>query len=321
MSDVTLEAAVEEFLQHKRALGRKYRSEEKELRLLTRFAQQRGTVELGAITPALLEDFLSSRPRSRPRSFNHLRGVIACLFDWAAAQQLLKQSPLRTRRRRVTCGRSPFVFDTTQARDLLSAAAALPDNARARERGLTYRCIFALCYGLGLRVGETCGLHLGDVDLERDVLVVRGGKFGKDRLVPFGPRIAELLSQQVQRRQSTVVDAHAPLFTFDGRTHVHPGTVSQTFHRLVADLDLPLRAGVSPPRLHDLRHSFAVGTLLRWYKEESTHRHGSSAVHLSRPRGPVLNCGLSEDDRSYCRRQTAGSSPLLDLRGRRRCID
>lgn len=269
MTAATVDAVVERFLKHKRALGRKYQSEERELRLLLRFVEQRGVTALDEVTPALLEDFLASRPRSRPRSFNHLRGVVACLFDWAVSQQLLENSPLRTRRRRVTTWRIPFVFDTTQVRQLLSAAAALPDNPRAPQRGLTYRCIFALCYGLGLRAGEACGLRLGDVDLEHDVLVVRGGKFGKSRLVPFGPRIAELLGQQVRRRQGAgpATDAYAPLFSFNARTCVHPGTVSRTFHHLVARLDLPLRDGVSPPRLHDLRHSFAVGRLLRWYRE------------------------------------------------------
>jgi len=269
MTLVTMDAAVERFLEHKRALGRKYHSEEAELRLLLRFVRQRGVTALDEVTPALLEDFLASRPRTRPRSFNHLRGVVACLFDWAVSHQLLQSSPLRTRRQRVTTCRIPFVFDTTQVRQLLSAAAALPDNSRAPQRGVTYHCIFALCYGLGLRAGEVCGLRLGDVDMEHDVLVVRGSKFGKSRLVPFGPRIAELLRQQVQRRQdvSATTDACAPLFSFNGRTCVHPGTVSQTFHHLVTRLDLPLRDGVSPPRLHDLRHSFAVGRLLRWYRE------------------------------------------------------
>ena len=65
-----------------------------------------------------------------------------------------------------------------QARRLLDAAGALPDNPRALHRGQTYRTIFALCYGLGLRAGEACGLRLGDVDPARQLLVVRGGKFG-----------------------------------------------------------------------------------------------------------------------------------------------
>ena len=92
------------------------------------------------------------------------------------------------------------MFDLTATRRLLDAAAALPDNERARQRGPTYRTIFALCYGLGLRAGEVCGLRLGDVDPQRDLLVVRGGKFGKTRLVPYGPRIGELIAEHVARR-------------------------------------------------------------------------------------------------------------------------
>ena len=48
---------------------------------------------------------------------------------------------------------------------------------------------------------------------------------------------------------------------------MHPGSASQTFHRLVTELALPVPAGVTPPRLHCLRHSFAVGCLLRWYRD------------------------------------------------------
>jgi integrase len=128
--------------------------------------------------------------------------------------------------------------------------------------------MFALSYGLGLRAGEMCGLCLGDVDTARDLLVVRGGKFGKSRLVPHGPRIAELIAEQHQRRRRDgAVNDQEPLFTFNGTRHVHPGTASQTFHQLVLTLDLPVPDGVSPPTLHSLRHSFAVGCLLRWYRE------------------------------------------------------
>jgi integrase len=264
----SVEVAVDRFLAHKRALGRKYLSEQRELRLLVRFAAEQGAVRLDDLTPALLDAFLGSRPRFRPRSFNHLLGVIGCLLDWAVSQQLLVVSPLRARRRRGTSDRIPFLFDQAQARRLLDAAGALPDNARARQRAATYRTLFALSYGLGLRAGEVCGLRLGDVDTARDLLVVRGGKFGKSRLVPHGPRIAALLSEQHERRHhdGAVNDAE-PLFTFDGSRSVHPCTASQTFHKLVLTLDLPVPDGVSPPTLHSLRHSFAVGCLLRWYRE------------------------------------------------------
>lgn len=170
-----LAAVVERFLEHKRALGRKYDSEEAELRLLVRFASQRRVRRLDRLTPALLEEFLASRPRSRPRSFNHLRGVVAGMLDWAVAQQLLDASPLQTTRRRVTAARLPFLFDVDQARHLLQAAAALPDNARAARRGPTYHAVFALCYGLGLRAGEACSLRVDSLDVERSLLVVVGG--------------------------------------------------------------------------------------------------------------------------------------------------
>ena len=191
----TIACAVEQFIAHKRAHGRKYHSEARELALLVRFAAGHQVSCLGELTPALLEDFLASRPRPHPRSFNHLLGVVRCLLDWAVTWGLLEASPLQARRHRVTEQRIPFLFDPAQARQLLDAAAALPDGPRAPARGPTYHAIFALCYGLGLRAGEACGLRLGDVDAGRSLLVVRGGKFGKHRLVPHGPRIAALVGR------------------------------------------------------------------------------------------------------------------------------
>jgi integrase len=259
-----LATAAAEFLAHKRALGRKYQTEEATLRLLLAFADQHGVADLRELTPSLIDAFLASRPRARARSFNHLVGILGCFLDWAVTQQRLETSPLRSTRRRETDRRLPFLFDVVQARQLLEGAAALPDNPRATGRGPTYHGIFALCYGLGLRAGEACGLHLGDVDTARQLLVVRGGKFGKSRLVPHGPRIGELLAHQVECRGGC---SHDPLFSFDAQHSVHPGSASQIFHRLVGELAFPVPDGVSRPRLHCLRHSFAVGCLLRWYRE------------------------------------------------------
>ncbi len=260
----SLTAAVADFLAHKRALGRKYQTEEATLRMLLAFAGQHEVADLQALTPALVEQFVASRPRTRARSFNHLVGILGCFFDWTVIQQRLPASPLRRTRRRETDQRLPFLFDAAQARRLLQAAAALPDNARATGRGPAYHAIFALCYGLGLRAGEACNLRLGDVDSGRQLLVVRGGKFGKSRLVPHGPRIGDLVASLAGRRAG---NADSPLFSFDGRRSVHPGSASQVFHRLVAELAFPVPGGVSSPVLHCLRHSFAVGCLLRWYRE------------------------------------------------------
>ncbi|MGH9189810.1 MAG: tyrosine-type recombinase/integrase [Acidimicrobiales bacterium] len=260
----SLTTAAGEFLAHKRALGRKYRTEEATLRLLVAFADSAGVAGMHELTPVLLDAFVASRPRPRARSFNHLVNILGCFLDWSVAQQRLEVSPLSRTHRRVTDERLPFLLDPAQARRLLEAAAALPDNPRATRRGTTHHGIFALCYGLGLRAGEACGLRISDIDVDRQLLFVRGGKFGKSRLVPHGPRIAELLASQVERRGG---DGDGPLFSFDGRRPVHPGTASQVFHHLMVELAFPVPEGVSSPRLHSLRHSFAVGCLLRWYRE------------------------------------------------------
>lgn len=265
-----LHAAVDAYLTHKRGVGRKFDSEQAELTLLARFADQRGVNRLDQLSAGVIDDFLASRPRTRPRSFNHLLGVVTGLLNWAVTQEMLEVAPAPPiRKRRGTADRLPFLFDRAQARRLLDTAAALPDNPRALHRGPTYRTVYAICYGLGLRAGEACGLRLADVDVDRGLLVVRGGKFGKTRLVPHGPQIGELLHRQLEYRhqEDRSAGTDGPLFTFDGRRCMHPGTASQTFHHLVPLLDLPVPDGVGPPRLHSLRHSFAVGCLLRWYRQ------------------------------------------------------
>jgi len=264
----SLATAVVDFLAHKRALGRKYQTEEATLRLLLTFAAQHAVEDLRQLTPGLLDEFIASRPRQRARSFNHLVGILGCFLDWSVTQQRLEASPLRRTRRRETAQRLPFLFDTARARQLLEAATALPDNPRATGRGQTYHAIFVLCYGLGLRAGEACNLRLGDVDVDRQLLVVRGGRFGKSRFVPHGPRIGELLARQLERRRiDDPPGPGAPLFSFDARRSVHPGSASHTFHRLVLELAFPVPDGVAPPHLHTLRHSFAVACLLRWYRQ------------------------------------------------------
>jgi len=277
----SLAEPIRQFLATKRALNRRFDTEERTLRLLDRCLVERGVVQLADVTSAVIEAFLTSRPRRRPRSYNHLLGVLRRLFDWMVDQGLLDASPIRLRPRRVTAQRIPYLFDLPQACRLIKVAAALPDNNRAIDRGATYATIFALLYGLGLRVGEAARLTIADIDLVRNLLVIRGTKFGKSRLVPFGPQMATRLTTyfDLRRRQLGTLPPEAPAFSFTSGRSVHPGTISQTFHALVPRLDLTLSAGVAPPRVHDLRHSFAVGTLLRWYRQGSDP--AARLLHLS----------------------------------------
>ena len=131
--------------------------------------------------------------------------------------------------------------------------------------------IFALLYGLGLRVGEVSRLCRKDVDLEAQLLMIRQTKFGKDRLVPFGPRMAISMTAFLAHEESRYgpIAPDCPVFSFSKqkRTPIGTNTISSTFHKLLPTLHLAVPSGVAPPHLHCLRHSFAVGTLLRWYQE------------------------------------------------------
>jgi site-specific recombinase XerD len=254
------------FVDAKRALGRRYVTEEKALRLFDAFLAQRLVGGATDVTPALVDSFLASRSYRRARSYNMLLGIVQRLFAWLVQQRHLACSPVRTRPRRQTARRIPCLLGPAEARRLLDLAGELRDQPRAPLRGPTYRAIFALLYGLGLRVGEVSRLKCADVDFARQLLIVRDTKFGKTRLVPFGPRIGSLLHAYLQLRGEKL-SPDAPVFSFTRRGAIHPCTISQTFHRLVPALDLTIPTGVASPHVHDLRHAFAVGTLLRWYRE------------------------------------------------------
>lgn len=259
------------FLAHKRALGRRYDTEDKALHLFDHHLGQHGIAKISEVTPSMIDAFLASRPRDAPRSYNHLLGVLARCFAWLVAQGLLDSSPVLSRPRRATRQRAPFLFDQAQARRLLEVASELPDNPRAVLRGPTYRMIFALLYGLGLRVGEVARLCHNDVDVQKSLLIIRHTKFSKSRLVPFGPHMMQSLREYIKCREQITGDSPpgSPLFSFTNGRHIHPYTISLTFHALVPRLGLNIPPGVTPPRVHDLRHSFAVGTLCRWYRTGS----------------------------------------------------
>jgi site-specific recombinase XerD len=262
--------SIELYLAHKRSLGKQLAKVGPMLHLLDGYLLAQGVVELLQVKRAHIDEFVASRPRHSPRSYNGLIGMLRGLFDWMVVQELIPDSSVRCEVRRASQTRRPFLFNPDQARNLLEAASQLPSSPRALDRGETYRMIFALLYGLGLRIGEVSRLCRKDVDLNADLLMIRQTKFGKDRLVPFGPRMAQTLSAFLEREESRygpiASDCQLLSFAKRKRTPIGPSTVSWTFHKLLPRLHLTIPSGVAAPHLHCLRHSFAVGTLLRWYQ-------------------------------------------------------
>jgi site-specific recombinase XerD len=261
---------IEQYLRTKRAMGCKFASEDRQLRLLDRFLDEQGVERIEAIDPECVQAFLASRQRANPRSYNNLLSHVRRLFDWIVSQQILSVSPVQAKAQPQTARRLPFLFPPQTIRQLLALSKALQDNPRAPLRGATYEMVFALLAGLGLRVSEVACLQWGDVDLEREVLEVRHTKFGKDRLVPFGPKLAARLRDYMVRREARgyACASASFLFSWNGLTPISTNSIRNTFRDdLLPQLALDVPAGVFGPHVHGLRHSFAVRTLLNWYRQ------------------------------------------------------
>jgi integrase len=167
----------------------------------------------------------------------------------------------------------PHIYSPDDIHRVLQAAGRLPIAHRAD----TYQTLIGLIAVTGMRNGEAVRLDRDDVDLEQGLLTIRNSKYGKSRQIPIHPSTVEALAAYARRRDGR---RYRP----DGRRHHHPpssasfftsttGTrllrdnVSTVFPRLVRDAGLVVSGRDRPPRLHDLRHSFAVATLIRWYRQ------------------------------------------------------
>lgn len=158
----------------------------------------------------------------------------------------------------------PYLYSDADIAALMGAAREL----RSPLRAATFETLIGLLAVSGLRIGEALRLDRGDVDLDDGVLRIHRTKFGKSREVPLHPTTVEALGAYAGRRdQLCPRPRHPAFFVSVAGTRV----LYCNFH--LGWLDLVRRAGLearSPrcrPRPHDARHSFAVRTLLGWYRD------------------------------------------------------
>jgi integrase/recombinase XerD len=159
--------------------------------------------------------------------------------------------------------RPPFIYSEA---DVEAVMAAVPQLIPAPLRAATFQTMIGLLAAAGMRVGEVIALGRGDVDWAGGVLVVRNSKFGKSREVPLDPTTVEALACYARFRDQHVPRPASPAFFVSARgTPVIYADFGAAFRKLVAFSGAGAGSPV-PPRIHDLRHSFAVQTLIRWYR-------------------------------------------------------
>jgi integrase len=157
----------------------------------------------------------------------------------------------------------PFIYTPADIAALLAAAGRLPTPRRAA----TYQTLFALLAVTGMRVGETIRLDTADVDWDQGVLLIRQSKFGKSRHVPLHPSSVDALRDYAARREEyRPLPGNDSFFvSLTGRRLIYV-SVQEVFRRLCAETGIGA-GSARRPRIHDLRHTFAVTTLLGWYRD------------------------------------------------------
>ena len=258
----TLRSQFDRFLVHKRTVGYAYLREELFLRELGRFACSR---HAAILSEALVRDYLSRwSEASRPHRLTVVRGVAQFLAVDEPRTFIPPPRFLGIRRRRPVVR----VFLREEASRFLAACDLLPEVC-AYPAGLVYSIALRTLLLTGLRRGELLALRDEDVDLCEAVLTIRRGKFGKSRFVPITPDLVQRLRVYlvaVSRAIAPLRPASAFFPRPQGHQPIACKTLYRSFRRTLELAGIRHLGRGQGPRLHDLRHSFAVFRLLRWYE-------------------------------------------------------
>jgi integrase/recombinase XerD len=263
---VKLGATVAQYIAYRRALGDLYITNG---RMLEAFARVTGAdMPLNGVRPKQVRRFLSGKgpvTANWHAKFNALR----VFYDYAISRGYVTASPLPKVVPKRPPPFVPYIYSLEELRALLKACLTYQKRS-SRIDPTMMRTLLLSLYGTGLRIREAIRLTLEDVDLNENVLTIRQTKFRKTRIVPFGPLLAtELRCYAVMRRRRDLPQQpNAPFFiTRDGR-HLSQQTIEMIFQRVRDKARVRRSDGARyQPRLHDLRHSFAVHRLISWYKQ------------------------------------------------------
>lgn len=257
----------------RRGVGYALRQEGRMLASFVDYLERRGTTRVTieaalewATTPA------HASPTWWAKRLAVVRGFAAHLKTVEEDTEIPPNGLLPSRASRTT----PYLFSPTEITALMAAARRLPTPLRAA----TFEALIGLIAVTGLRTGEAMALNGADVDLADGVLTIWRSKLGKSRQVPLHQTATAALARYAARRDELWPCATTPsFFVSGGGTRLNHTNVSTTFAGLLDDAGIATPPGRRRPRLYDLRHSFAVATLIDW------HADGADV----QPRLPVLS--------------------------------
>jgi len=257
-----MQTALRDYLAMRRQLGFRLRDEEGLLAKFILFLEQRGA---SFVTRDLALSWAMQPRNALPawwaKRLSMVRGFAQYLHAVDTRTEIPPQGLLPHRYRRT----QPYIYRDEQIRQLIESAQQLP--SRIGLRPYTYSTLFGLIAVTGVRMRESIRLRCEDVDLGNCILTVNDTKFGKSRLVPIHRSTQRALRLYERKRNKVYPHPMDPsFFVSDQGGHLTGCIVRHTFVKLSRQIGLRSASDGHGPRLHDLRHTFAVRTMLSWYR-------------------------------------------------------
>jgi integrase/recombinase XerD len=256
-----LRARAGEYLAMRRALGFKLETHGTRLMSFVAFCEERGA---SRVTTDLAVEW-ATRTASDSEAYQARRLDVVRIFarHLQALDPATEVPPGDVLARR-QCRIPPYLYSPEEITALMDAAGSLTPAIRAA----TWRTLIGLLAVTGMRKAEACRLSRGDADLETGTLTIRDSKFGKSRLVFLHPTAAGALRAYERARDEAIPEPEADTFLVNIRgRQLDPHNIQRTFTELVVDAGIQAPPARRAPRLHDLRHSFTVATMLDWYRD------------------------------------------------------
>lgn len=267
-----LAQVVDDYVAWKRSLGFRFRSA---AIILKAFVREAGHIETDGVGQEVVAAFLRGpRPQIRPSWYTKYFAV-AGLVRFALQRGLLSTSPLPFIVPKRPEYARPYIYSTDELQHILDGSTILDPRNRKSGRAasitpLTFRTLILLLYGAGLRLSEALALTVADIDVAASTLVVRNTKFFKTRLLPTGPQLSSALELYADARLASLKrppSADTYLLRRDGMA-ISREAAERYFRMVRSHVGLRRRDGAYfQPRLHDLRHTFAVHRLVAWYRQ------------------------------------------------------
>jgi integrase len=262
-----LDTLIGNYTAYRKALGESFRTQSQ---ILKAFRRAIGAeTEVTDILPGQVNTFLHGAGPIKP--FWHAKyDVLAGLFRYALSRGLVRTSPLPTVKPQCTRSFVPYIYTHGELNRMLAAALTYQKNSGNHLDPHMVQTLLLSLYGAGLRCGEALSLRLADVDLKQAVLTIRDSKFFTSRLVPISLFLNDKLKRYAALRQQAghAQNGDAPFFVKYNGQRVSICNIEKAFQRIreVARISRT-DGGRYQPRLHDMRHTFAVHRLISWYQE------------------------------------------------------